>query len=54
MSLQALVVQKAWAGWEEVLRLAHRQQEIGEAATRMQTISEQLILVLKLSKGENK
>jgi len=49
--LQESIVWKAWAGWEEGMRLAHRQQEIGEAATRMQTTSEQLTLVLKLGEG---
>ena len=34
------------------MRLAHRQWEIGKAATRMQTTGEQLTLVLKLGKGE--
>jgi len=33
--------------------LAHRQQEIGEATTRMETMSDQPILTLKLSKGED-
>jgi len=36
---------------EEGMRLAHRQWEIGEAAARMQTTSEQLTLVLKLGEG---
>jgi len=53
ISLQESIIQKAWAGWEEGMRLAHRQQEIGEAAVRMQTTSEQLILMLKLGEGEN-
>jgi len=35
ISLKESIVWKAWPGWEEGLRLAHRQQEIGEAATRM-------------------
>jgi len=34
------------------MRLAHRQWEIGKAATRMQTTGEQLTLVLKLGEGE--
>jgi len=35
ISLQESIIWKAWAGWEEGMRLAHRQQEIGEAAMRM-------------------
>ena len=35
------------------MRLAYRQQEIGEAAARMQTTSEQQTLMLKLGEGEN-
>jgi len=34
VSLQEYIVWKAWAGWEEGMRLAHRQREIGEAAVR--------------------
>ena len=30
VSLQELIIRKSWAGWEEGMRLAHRQQEIGE------------------------
>jgi len=52
MPLQESIVWKAWAGWEEGMRLAHRQWEIGEAAVRMQTTGEQLTLVLKLGEGE--
>ena len=52
ISLQESIIQKSWAGWEEGMRLAHRQWEIGEAAARMETTSEQLTLVLKLGKGE--
>ena len=51
--LQESIVWKAWAGWEEGMRLAHRQWEIGEAAARMQTTSEQQTLMLKLGEGEN-
>jgi len=40
VSLQESIVRKAWAGWEEGMRLTHRQQAIGEAAARMQTTSE--------------
>ena len=50
--LQECIVRKAWAVWEEGMRLAHRQWEIGKAAVRMQTTGEQLTLVLKLGKGE--
>ena len=53
MSLKELIIWKAWTGWEEGLRLAHRQREIGEAATRMETMGDQLILMLKLSEGEH-
>jgi len=53
VSLKKLLIQKAWAGWEEGLRLAHRQWGIGEATTRMETMSDQPILTLKLSKGEH-
>jgi len=52
VSLQESIVRKAWAGWEEGMRLTHRQQAIGEAATKMQTTSEQLTLVLRLGEGE--
>ena len=54
ISLQESIIQKAWARWEEGLRIAHRQWEIGEAAMRMKTTSEQPILALKLSEGESK
>ena len=30
VSLQESIIRKSWAGWEEGMRLAHRQQEIGE------------------------
>jgi len=53
MSLKESTIWKAWVGWEEGLRLAHRQQEIGEATTRMETKGDQLILMLRLSKGEH-
>ena len=46
MSLKESIIGKAWARWEEGLRLAHRQWEIGEAATRMETMGDQPILVL--------
>ena len=52
VSLQESIVWKVCSGWEEGMRLAHRQREIGEAAMRMQTTSEQLTLVLKLGEGE--
>jgi len=52
VSLKESIFRKSWAGWEEGMRLAHRQQEIGEAAARMQTTGEQLTLVLKLGEGE--
>jgi len=52
VSLQESIVRKSWAGWEEGMRLAHRQWEIGKAAAMMQTTSEQLTLVLKLGEGE--
>jgi len=39
--------------WEEGLRLAHRQQEIGEATVRMETTNDQPILVLRLTEGEH-
>jgi len=52
VSLQESIIRKSWAGWEEGMRLAHRQQEIGEAAVRMQTTGEQLTLVLKLGEGK--
>src|SRR5882724_13469163 len=32
VSLQESMIRKSWAGWEEGMRLAHRQWEIGEAA----------------------
>ena len=50
--LQESIVRKAWTGWEEGMRLSHRQQEIGKAAMRMQTTREQLMLMLKLGEGE--
>ena len=53
ITLKGSVIQKAWARWEEGLRLAHRQQEIGEAAARMETMYHQPILVLKLTEGEH-
>jgi|SRR5882724_7024193 len=53
ISLKESILWKAWAGWEEGLRLARRQQKIGEATTRMETMSDQLIPVLKLSEGEH-
>jgi len=28
VSLKELIIQKAWTGWDEGMRLAHRQQEI--------------------------
>ena len=52
ISLQESIVRKAWAGWEEGMRLAHRQQAIGKVAAKMQTTGEQLTLVLRLGKGE--
>ena len=52
ISLKELIIWKAWTGWEEGLRLAHRQQEIREAAARMETVSNQPILTLKLTEGE--
>jgi len=54
MSLKELIIWKAWAGWEEGLRLSHKQWEIGEAAAKMQTTSDQLILMLKLTRSERK
>jgi len=36
MSLKELIIWKAWAGWEEGLRLSHKQWEIWEAEARMQ------------------
>ena len=53
MSLKESIIWKAWAGWEEGMRLAHRQWEIGKEAARMQTTGEQLTLMLKLGEGEN-
>jgi len=53
ISLKDSIIWKAWVGWEEGLRLAHRQQEIGEASTRLETTSDQPILTLRLSKGEH-
>jgi len=53
ISLQESIVHKALARLEEGNRLAHRQQEIGEAAMRMQTTGEQPILMLKLSEDES-
>ena len=53
ISLKESVIWKAWIGWEEGLRLAHRQQEIGEAAARMETTSSQPILTLRLTEGEH-
>jgi len=52
ISLKESIIRKAWDGWEEGLRLAHRQWEIGEATMRVETVSDQLILTLKLSEGE--
>jgi len=54
VSLQELVIWNAWVRWEEGLRLAYRQWEIGEAAARMQTTCAQLILILKLNEGKSK
>jgi len=53
VSLKESIIWKAWVRWEEGLRLAHRQQEIGEAAARMETMYHQPILVLKLTEGEH-
>jgi len=53
VSLKESIIRKAWARWEEGLRLAHRQWEIGEAAMRMETASNQPILTLRLTKGEH-
>ena len=52
ISLNESIIWKAWVGWEEGLRLAHRQWEIGEATVRMETTDFQPILVLKLTEGE--
>jgi len=53
ISLKESIIWKAWARWEEGLRLAHRQWEIGGATTGMETMSNQPMLTLKLSKGEH-
>ena len=53
ISLQESIIQKAWARWEEGMRLAHRQWETGEAGMRMKPTGEQPILMLKLGKGES-
>jgi len=52
-SLKESIIWKAWARWEEGVRLAHRKREIGEAAMRMETLSNQPILTHKLSEGEH-
>ena len=52
ISLKESIIWKAWIGWEEGLRLAHRQQ-IGEAAARMETTSALPILMLRLTEGEH-
>jgi len=45
VSLKESIIRKAWVGWEEGLKLSHRQQEIGEVAARMETASNQPILI---------
>jgi len=54
VTLKELIIRKSLARWEEGLRLAHKQWEIGEAAVRMETMSDHPILMLKLSDGEHK
>ena len=54
MSLQESVIHKAWDGWEDGLRLAHKQWQIEEADVRIKTMTEQPIPVLKLTEDEHK
>ena len=53
ISLKESILWKAWSRWEEGLRFAHKQQDIGEAAVRMETTSDQPILTLKLTRGKH-
>ena len=53
VSLKESIIQKAWAGWEEGLRLGHRKWEIGEATVMMESTNDQLILTLRLTEGEH-
>jgi len=52
-SLKESIIHKAWVRWEEGLRLAHMQQEIGEATARMETTKGQPILMLRLTEGRH-
>jgi len=51
VSLKESIIQKAWAGWEEGLRLGHRKWEIGEATVMMESTNDQLILTLRLTEA---